>query len=436
MLADGVRWKRCSTVWPGTALKVVTKRALPLTRWSHVTVDLRRLQPGRRGSKIYVNGEANGSSTVVRDKICSRTSPRHRQRTRSDDRIPLPRQRLQGWRVRRSRQSSPTPLSPLEIATLAGRTDFDHAWQTPPAALTPAQRAGLREYYSDPRQPSRAGRGAGAQGGPPMAQNTAVQSVPEAIVMEELPEPKPAYILVRGAYDAPKTERRVTATRSAELLPPFPADAPRNRLGLARWLTRPDHPLMARVYGQPVVAADLRPGPGRATPDNFGLQGSAPTHPELLDWLARDFVDHGWDVKRTLPPDRPLRHVPTSPRAPPPHCSRAIPTICSSPAAPRVACRPSRSATWPSPPADCSSTRSADPASIPTNRASPTCGEESPCRPRTSSVERRRPVSPQPLLRLEAHRPTAEHAGLRRRRAKSARSAAAARTRRSRRWCC
>ncbi len=116
--------------------------------------------------------------------------------------------------------------------------------------------------------------------------------------MEELPEPRPTYILARGAYDAPKTDaNRVGRDTFAKFLIPFPQQAPRNRLGLAQWLTDPRHPLTARVFVNRLWANFF--GRGLVTtPENFGQQGALPTNPELLDWLARDFIDHGWDIKR------------------------------------------------------------------------------------------------------------------------------------------
>jgi hypothetical protein len=116
----------------------------------------------------------------------------------------------------------------------------------------------------------------------------------EVMVMEELPHPRQAYVLARGSYDAPKDKPVKRITPAA--LPPFPKEAPSNRLGLARWLTDPAHPLTARVainrywqmfFGRGIVA----------TTENFGLQGAVPTHPDLLDWLALDFIASGWDVK-------------------------------------------------------------------------------------------------------------------------------------------
>jgi hypothetical protein len=114
------------------------------------------------------------------------------------------------------------------------------------------------------------------------------------MVMKELPERRRTFVLLRGAYDAPGEE--VFPRPPASLLP-FPVDAPKNRLGLARWLTDPRHPLTARVtvnrwwqsaFGRGIVA----------TPEDFGSQGMLPSHPKLLDWLARELVDSGWDVKR------------------------------------------------------------------------------------------------------------------------------------------
>jgi hypothetical protein len=123
------------------------------------------------------------------------------------------------------------------------------------------------------------------------------RSLPTVMVMEELATPRETHILTRGVYNAPG--EKVEAGVPEELLGAWPEGAPKNRLGLARWLTKPDHPLTARVvvnrfwqqlFGQGLVK----------TSDNFGLQGEWPSHPELLDWLAREFVESGWNVKAFL----------------------------------------------------------------------------------------------------------------------------------------
>ena len=113
------------------------------------------------------------------------------------------------------------------------------------------------------------------------------------MVMQELPQPRPTYLLKRGAYDAP---RRAGRARHAREHFPFPADQPRNRLGLAQWMVDRRNPLTARV----VVNRIWRMHFGRglvATQEDFGSQGRLPSHPELLDWLAGWFMDNGWDVK-------------------------------------------------------------------------------------------------------------------------------------------
>ncbi len=120
------------------------------------------------------------------------------------------------------------------------------------------------------------------------------RSLPTAMVMEELPEPRPAFVLERGMYDAPGD--RVEPGVPEELIAPWPSGAPRNRLGLARWFTQPDHPLTARVVVNRFWAQLFGTGIVK-TLEDFGSQSEWPSHPELLDWLARDFVDGGWDVK-------------------------------------------------------------------------------------------------------------------------------------------
>ena len=123
--------------------------------------------------------------------------------------------------------------------------------------------------------------------------NLFTNPITEAMVMQEMPLPKPAYILKRGAYDS--LGDTVTANTPA-VLPKFPTDLPRNRYGLTKWLTTPDHPLTARVTVNRLWQQMFGTGLVE-TSDNFGVRGERPTHPELLDWLAARFIESGWSRK-------------------------------------------------------------------------------------------------------------------------------------------
>ena len=117
------------------------------------------------------------------------------------------------------------------------------------------------------------------------------------LVAQELPKPRETRILERGEYNMPigdPLEPDVPAVMGS-----LPEGAPKNRLGLAQWLTSRDQPLVSRVLINRVWQRTFGYGLVR-TPEDFGLQGEQPTHPELLDWLALEFQDSGWDLKHML----------------------------------------------------------------------------------------------------------------------------------------
>lgn len=116
-------------------------------------------------------------------------------------------------------------------------------------------------------------------------------------VMDELDTPRKTYVLNRGQYNSPAEE--VVAQPLAAVMAFDTAAFPRNRLGLARWTVSRDNPLTARVFVNRLWQEIFGQGIVKTSGD-FGMQGEIPSHPELLDWLAVDFMENGWDIKRLL----------------------------------------------------------------------------------------------------------------------------------------
>jgi hypothetical protein len=123
-----------------------------------------------------------------------------------------------------------------------------------------------------------------------------MRQVKEIMVMEEMPVPKRTHILERGRYDMPG--REVKPGTPADIMP-FPAGLPRNRYGLAQWLTHPDHPLTARVAVNRLWQQFFGTGLVK-TSEDFGNQGEIPRYRELLDWLAVELRASGWDMRHII----------------------------------------------------------------------------------------------------------------------------------------
>jgi mono/diheme cytochrome c family protein len=119
------------------------------------------------------------------------------------------------------------------------------------------------------------------------------RTIPSTMVMQEMATPRDTFILMRGQYD--KKGEKVTANTPAAL-PPMAGDLPKDRLGLAKWLINPQHPLTSRVFVNRYWQMYFGTGIVK-TAEDFGSQGEYPSHPQLLDFLATEFMSSGWNVK-------------------------------------------------------------------------------------------------------------------------------------------
>jgi len=128
-----------------------------------------------------------------------------------------------------------------------------------------------------------------------IAEDGVTQTIPHVMVMRD-DKPRETHILLRGNYETPgdKVEPCVPA-----FLPALPVGMKTNRLALAKWLVSPEQPLMSRVTVNRLWQQFFGHGLVK-TPDDFGMQGALPSHPELLDWLAVEFRESGWDVKKMI----------------------------------------------------------------------------------------------------------------------------------------
>jgi hypothetical protein len=289
LIEDGrLKWSLIH-FWPGNAISIRARNPLRVNTWTHVVVTSDGSSRAA-GLGLYVNGQ-RVLIEVVRDALTKDI------RGGGGDNISLgERFRDRGFKggLIDDFRVFTRALTPVETLAASGEIAAQSILTKPSDHLTDTERAWLAEYHlaRDPDFQTQlaALRAARADLG------KAEDETKEIMVMRELPQPKKSFVLFRGEYNQRRDE--VSADVPSWILP-LPAGSPRNRLGLAEWLTDPRHPLTARVTVNRLWQSIFGRGLVR-TSEDFGSQGSKPLHPEVLDWLARRFIESGWDVKALM----------------------------------------------------------------------------------------------------------------------------------------
>ncbi len=271
--------------WLDDAIRVETKVSLAPERWHHVffTYDGSRLASG---VKIFIDGRP-APLKINLDDLNQNFNTKEPFRIGGGG---GPSSRFHGA-VDEVRIYD--HVLPADDVALVANLDPIHAIAAvPPERRSTAQRHKLRTYFLERAAPTELQEAARnlARARQEMAQFE--DSIPTSMVMVEMPTPRPTHVLLRGEYD--KKGPRVVAGVPA-LLPPLPVGAPNNRLGLAQWLVQRDNPLTARVTVNRLWQMLFGTGIVK-TVEDFGAQGDWPSHPELLDWLAVEFMDPIWAV--------------------------------------------------------------------------------------------------------------------------------------------
>ncbi|MBO0863248.1 MAG: DUF1553 domain-containing protein, partial [Chloracidobacterium sp.] len=278
--------------WEYDSIRVETTDRLALNEWHHLLASY----DGRLtvdGVKIYVDGRPQNL------KINANS-------------IAEPFSVTRPWRIGGAGGNNPrqfhglidevrvydAPLAPPQIAILTDPRTLAELARSERRASPDGQSDDdkLREAYLDLAAPAEIRSAWRRLRGLKWRKTRLETAFPSVMVMQEMEEPRPAFVLNRGSYDAPgeKVERGVPAA-----LPLLLEGVPNNRLGLALWLTQPSHPLTARVavnrFWQMLFGVGIV-----KTAEDFGAQGEWPSHPALLDWLAVEFRESGWNVKSLL----------------------------------------------------------------------------------------------------------------------------------------
>ncbi len=290
LIEDGrLKWSLIH-FWPGNAASIAAMTALPVNEWVHVVVSSDGSSLAS-GLTMRINGQLMAVD-VVKDNLTREITGGGGDNIALGERF---RDRgFKGGMIDDFRVFS-RRLTDLEAVATFDEAAASNLFNLPTAELSESQRATLFEYFlvtTDEVWAQHLAALQAARGG--LAQFR--DGLKEIMVMQELPEPKKSYVLYRGEY----TQRREEVfAGTPAVLSPFPEDVPKNRLGLAKWLTDPQHPLTSRVTVNRVWQSLFGRGLVK-TAEDFGSQGSRPLYPAVLDSLALQLIESNWNMKRLV----------------------------------------------------------------------------------------------------------------------------------------
>ncbi|MEO2163781.1 MAG: DUF1553 domain-containing protein [bacterium] len=272
LVEDGLFSASLIHFWPGDALRVRTKDPLPVGEWVHLAMTYDGSSRAA-GMHLFVNGQTV-EVDVIRDCLTRTIVGSSEGHLTLGERF-----RDRGFAGGGVDELAVVArvLTPDEVGRLVDRNGAVDGSLAPASQLSADQREALRSARQQ--------------------RDELRDRVRQIMTMEDMDEERVVHRLDRGSYQLPREV--VTRGVPAAIGPGLSSTAPHDRLTLARWLTDPEHPLTARVAVNRLWQGQFGRGLV-ATPEDFGTQGALPSHPDLLDALALEFIDSGWDVKALL----------------------------------------------------------------------------------------------------------------------------------------
>lgn len=285
-------------VWPDNAIVELTKEKVPRDQWIQLTLTYDGSSTAS-GLKVYLNGKEMESKIKI-DNLYKDIVFHNFEDYIYSKPIEPGLQLGARWRGKGIAKAIlddlfifDKELTQIEILKIADKESLSSILSKSNNELSKEEFNNLKKYYLSSKSKSTKETKSSLQKLRTMYADS-VNDIQEVMVMKETPKLRKTYILERGQYDSAGEE---VFSNTPESLPSMPKDLPKNRLGLAKWLMNPKHPLTARVavnrYWQNFFGAGIV-----ETSEDFGNQGSLPTHPELLDWLANEFMQSKWDLKK------------------------------------------------------------------------------------------------------------------------------------------